>query len=82
MFLVSVGLCPGFPRSSSLVLPLLSGTGFSAYLLSSNTESCDEDDYVGVGVVEDVDKPGHASVSQVFPIIFPLLSLHRYFLNA
>ena len=29
------------------------------YLLTSNTESCDEDDDVGVGVVEElVDKPG------------------------
>ena len=28
------------------------------YLLTSNTESCDEDDDVGVGVVEElVDKP-------------------------
>ena len=59
LFSVSVGLCSGFPRSSSLVLPLLSGTGFSVYLLS-NTESCDEDDdEVGVGVVEELaDKPG------------------------
>ena len=47
-------------RSSSLVLPLLSSTGFSVYVLVSNTESCDEDDEeVGVGVVEElVDKPG------------------------
>ena len=59
MFSVSVGLCCRFPRSSSLVLPLLSGTGFSVYLFSSNTESCDEDDDVGVGVVEElVDKAG------------------------
>ena len=60
MFSVSVDWCSGFPRSSSIVLPLLSGTGFSVYLLSSNTESCDEDDdEVGVGVVEElVDKPG------------------------
>ena len=51
----SVGLCSGVPRSSSLVLPLLSSTGFS-----SNTESCDEDDdEVGVGFQEElVDKPG------------------------
>ena len=49
---VSVDSCSGFPRSSSLVLPLLSGTGFSVYLLTSNTESCDEDDEeVGDGVV-------------------------------
>ena len=34
----------GFPQSSSEVLPLLSGTGCSVYLLTSNTESCDEDD--------------------------------------
>ena len=63
MFSVSVDLRIGFPRSSSLVLPLLSGTGFSVYLLASNTESCDEHDYeVGVGVVEElVDKPGTTS---------------------
>ena len=50
----------GFPCSSSLVLPLLSGTGFSVYLLTSNTESCDEDvGEIGVGVVKElVDKPG------------------------
>ena len=51
----------GSPRSSPLVLPLLSGTGFSAYLLTSNTESCDEDDgEVGKSVVEEelADKPG------------------------
>ena len=60
MFSVSVGPCSGFPCSSSLVLPLLSGTGFSVYLLTSNTESCDEDDgEIGVGVVKElVDKPG------------------------
>ena len=35
-------------------IPLLSGTGFSVYLLTSNTESCDEDDEeVGDGVVEE-----------------------------
>ena len=40
------------------ILPLLSGTGFS--VLTSSTESCDEDDEeVGVGVVEDlVDNQG------------------------
>ena len=55
VFSVSVGLCTGFPRSSSLVLPLLSGTGFSASRLTSNTESCDEDvEDVGVGVVEEL----------------------------
>ena len=60
LFSVSVGLCSGFPRSSSLILPLLSGTGFSVYLLTSNTESCDEDDdVVGVGGIEElVDKQG------------------------
>ena len=50
----------GFPRSSSLVLSLLSGTGFSVYLLTSNTESCDEDDgEEGEGAVEEelADKP-------------------------
>ena len=52
--------CSGFPCSSSLALPLLSCTGFSVYLLTSNTESCDEDDAkVDEGVVEElVDKPG------------------------
>ena len=39
LFSVSVGLCSRFSCSSSLVLPLLSDTGFSVYLLSSNTES-------------------------------------------
>ena len=60
MFSVSVDSCSGSPRSSSHVLALLSGTGFSVYVLSSNTESCDEDvEEVGVGVVEElVDKPG------------------------
>ena len=55
-----MGLCSGLPRSSSLVLPLLSGTGFSLYLFTSNTESCDEDDdEEGAGVVKElVDKPG------------------------
>ena len=59
VFSVSVGLCSGFLRSSSLVLQLLSGTGSSVFLLTSNTESCDEDDEeIGVGVVEElVDKP-------------------------
>ena len=57
---VSVDLCNGFHRNSSLVLPLLVGTGFSACRLTSNTESCDEDvEEAGVGVVEElVDKPG------------------------
>ena len=51
----------GSPRSSSLALPLLSGAGFSVYLLTSNTESCDEvDGEVGESVVEEelADKPG------------------------
>ena len=49
------------PRSSSPIFPLLSGAGFSVYLLTSNTESCDEDDEeVDVGAVEEelVDTPG------------------------
>ena len=48
------------PRNSSVVLPLLSGTGFSVYLLTSKTESCDEDvEEVGGNDVEEelVDKP-------------------------
>ena len=60
LFSLSVALCSGFRRSSSLILPLLSGTGLSVYLPTSNAESCDEDDEeVGVGVVEElVDEPG------------------------
>ena len=59
LFSVSVGLCNGLHRSSSLVLPLLSGVGFSVYLLTSITEFCDEDfDEVGENDVEEfVDKP-------------------------
>ena len=55
-----------FLRISSLVLPLIFGTGFSVYLLTSNTESCDEDDdEVGVGVDEEiVDKPGTTNGTQ------------------
>ena len=61
MFSVSVGLWSGFP-----VAPLLTRTSTSfgywifRCLLTSNTESCDQDDEeVGVGVVEElVDKPG------------------------
>ena len=66
MFSVSVGLCSGFPGSSSLVLPLLSGTGFSVCLLTSNTESSDEHvEEVGVGVAEElVDKPGPSNGTQ------------------
>ena len=41
-FLVFVDLCGGFHRNSSLELPLLSVAGFSVYLLTSHTESCDE----------------------------------------
>ena len=36
LFSVSVDSCNGSPRSSSLVLPLLSGPGFSVNLLTSN----------------------------------------------
>ena len=60
-FSVAVDPCGGFPGNSSLVLPFLSGTGFSVYLLTSNTESCDKDDgEAGEGVVEEelADKPG------------------------
>ena len=55
LFSVSVCLCNGFHRSSSLVLPLLSGTGFAVFLLTQKkTESCDEDDEeVGEGVVDE-----------------------------
>ena len=61
LFSVSVNSCSGSPRSPSLVFPLLSGTGFSVYRLTSSTESCDEDDgEVGESVVEEelADKPG------------------------
>ena len=64
IFIFVFGCC-GFmqrvSRSSSFVLPLLSGTGFSVYLFTSSAESCDEDDEeVGEGVVEEelVNKPG------------------------
>ena len=71
LFSVSVGLCGGFLRISSLVLSLLSGTGFSVYLLSSNTESCDEE--VDVGVVEElVVKPGTTNGTQ-FDILQSIL---------
>ena len=75
----SVDSCSGSPRSSSLVLSLLSCTGFSMYLLTSNTESCDEDDgEVGEGVVEEelVDKPGTTngtSLDILQSIILPFL---------
>ena len=53
-FSISVDSCSGSHRSSSPTLRLLSGTGFSVYLLTSNTESCDEDDgEAGEGVVEE-----------------------------
>ena len=65
IFILVFGFCgfhaAGPPRSSPLVLPLLSGTGFSVYLLTSNTESCDEDDgEVGEDLVEEelADIPG------------------------
>ena len=61
LFSVSGGSCSGFHRSSPHVLPLLFGTGFSVYLLTSNTESCDDDDdeKVDESVIEElVDKPG------------------------
>ena len=60
LFSVSVVSCNGSHRSSPLIVPLLSVTGCSVYLLTSDMESCDEDDgEVGVGVVEElVDKPG------------------------
>ena len=63
IFSVSKDSCSGSPESSSLVLPLLSGTGFSVYLLTSNAESCGGDDgEVGEDDVEElVDKPGTAN---------------------
>ena len=64
IFIFVFGFC-GFmqrvSRSSSLVLPHLSGTGCSVYLLTSNSESCDDDDgEMGEGVVDEelADKPG------------------------
>ena len=53
LFSVSVDSCSGSSRSSSLALPLLACTGFSVYLFTSQTESCDEDDEVDEGVVEE-----------------------------
>ena len=64
LFSVSVDSRSVSPRSSPLILPLLSCTGFSVYLLTSNTESCDEDDEeVDEGVVEEelADIPGTTS---------------------
>ena len=60
--------CSGSPRSSSLILQLLSGTRFSVYLLTSNTESCDEDDgEEGEVVVEEelADEPGTTNGTQL-----------------
>ena len=50
----------GLPVALHTYFHFFLGTGFSVYLLSSNTESCDEDDDdVSVGVVKElVDKPG------------------------
>ena len=49
-------------------------TEFSVYLLTSKTESCDDDvEKVGVGVVEElVDKPGstHSSVVLFFELVY------------
>ena len=55
-FLVAVHWSELLPSTRTPTPP---GTGFPVYLLT-NTESCDEDDEeVGVGVVEEhVDKPG------------------------
>ena len=60
LFSVSVDSCSVSPLSSALVLPLLSGTGFSVYLWTSDTESCNEDDEeAGESEVEEelADKP-------------------------
>ena len=68
----TVGLRSGFPSGSSLVLPLLYGTGFSVYLLMSNTESCDVAQ-ICVGVVEElVDKPGTTNATK-FDILQSIL---------
>ena len=67
--------CSGSPRSSSLALPIHSGTGFSVNLLTSNTESCDEDDGERVeGVVEEelAGKPGTTNGTQ-FEILQSIL---------
>ena len=83
-FLVSVDLCSGFLRNSSLVLPLLSVAGFSVYLLTSNTASCDED--VEDASVDDVkelaDKPGTANGTTLYmlqSIILPFLMRCRFY---
>ena len=50
MFSVSAGSCDGFHRNSTLILPLLSGAGFSV----PNTESCDDNvEEVGEDGVEE-----------------------------
>ena len=51
----------GLPEALHSYFHFVSCTGFSVYLLTSNTESCDKDDgEVGEGVVEEelVDKSG------------------------
>ena len=63
----------------SPMLPLLSGTGCSVYLLTSNTESFDEDDEeVGVDVVEElVDEPGSTNSIQL--VFFAINSFAIFF---
>ena len=78
MISVSVDLCSGFHRNSSLVLPLRSITGFSVYLLTSSTESFDEDvEEVGVDDAKGlVDKPGTTngtSFEKLQSILLPFL---------
>ena len=49
------------PKLSARVFPLLSCTGISVYLLTSKTESCDEDvEEAGEDAVEEklIDQPG------------------------
>ena len=70
--------CSGSPRRSSFIPPFLSDTGFSVYLLTSSTESCDEDDgEVGEGPVEElVDKAGTTNgtkLDTVQSILLPFL---------
>ena len=76
-FSVSVDSCSGSPRSSSVVLPLLSGAGFSVYLLTSNTESCDEDSEVSESVLEEelADEPGTTTGTQLEKLQSMLLPL-------
>ena len=73
--------------SLPLALPLLSGAGFSVYILTSKTESCDEDDGdVGEGVVEEelADKPGTTKwyIVRKIAINFPALFGEMWFLTA